>query len=289
MAGAEYTPWAAQGIPFQLEYDPDALEQVRRIVVEAYYSMPRGGMEAGGVLLGRFEKGRVEVMNSVPLECEHALGPGFVLSPKDHSALEALVAGSGRQPDGPELKAVGWYHSHTRSGLFLSEEDLRIHARYFPEPWQVALVVRPEHGSPPRAGFFFREKSGKMRGESTALEFQLLNRSATTPPAVWVGAAEIAPSAAVRAQGPSMHETAGGRLPPIPVVVPAAPRWLLFLTLVLGVVAFIAASGFAFRDTEVRVLREDIKRERLRARDLEKKLDLERKSKEVPNTRPGSP
>ena len=36
---------------------------------------------------------------------------------------------------------MGWYHSHTRSEIFLSDADLEIHNRYFPEPWQVALVL----------------------------------------------------------------------------------------------------------------------------------------------------
>ncbi len=194
MAKAKNTVWLAPGIPFQLEYAPEALEHVRRIAVEAFYSMPRGGMEVGGILLGRRANGLVEVLNSVPIECEHASGPGFVLSPNDHTRLAALVAGGGRQPGGMELRVVGWFHSHTRSGIFLSAEDLAIHERYFPEPWQVALVVRPEHGAPARAGFFFRGAGGSIHSESTALEFTLQTLAHAAQGAVWGSAAGTAPA-----------------------------------------------------------------------------------------------
>jgi proteasome lid subunit RPN8/RPN11 len=50
-------------------------------------------------------------------------------------------------------RIVGWYHTHPRMGIFLSHFDTWLHNNFFPEPWQVALVVEP-HGS--TAGFFIR-------------------------------------------------------------------------------------------------------------------------------------
>ena len=68
---------------------------------------------------------------------------------------------------------VGWYHSHTRSEIFLSDADLAIHNRFFPEPWQVALVLKPHTFEPMRAGFFFREHEGSMRTQASYREFRL--------------------------------------------------------------------------------------------------------------------
>ena len=62
------------------------------------------------------------------------------------------------------LRPVGWYHSHTRSEIFFSDADLEIHKHFFPEPWQVALVMKPHTFQPTRAGFFFREADGVIRG-----------------------------------------------------------------------------------------------------------------------------
>jgi hypothetical protein len=68
---------------------------------------------------------------------------------------------------------VGWYHSHTRSEISLSVQDLEIHNRYFPEPWQVALEVRPHALQPMRAGFLFREAGSAIHAESSYREFLL--------------------------------------------------------------------------------------------------------------------
>ncbi len=43
----------------------------------------------------------------------------------------------------PDLKIVGWYHSHPGFGLFLSGHDLFIHRNFFAAPWQVAVVADP--------------------------------------------------------------------------------------------------------------------------------------------------
>ena len=54
------------------------------------------------------------------------------------------------------LKIVGWYHTHPNMGIFLSHYDTWLHNNFFPEPWQVALVVEPVSGT---AGFFIRQKN----------------------------------------------------------------------------------------------------------------------------------
>lgn len=74
------------------------------------------------------------------------------------------------------LEPVGWYHSHTRSGVELSLRDLEIYDSYFPQRWQVALVVRPDNYGPARAGFFFRERDGSVHAERTFWEFTSLAR-----------------------------------------------------------------------------------------------------------------
>ena len=56
-------------------------------------------------------------------------------------------------------KIVGWYHTHPRMGIFLSHYDTWLHNNFFPEPWQVALVVEP-HTS--LGGFFVRQRAGLL-------------------------------------------------------------------------------------------------------------------------------
>src|SRR5215469_15178161 len=126
---------------FQILYSRLVLEQIRLAVFDAYFIVPHGGVEIGGVLLGKYTDRQVEVLDHEPVECEYVFGPSFSLSPRDEERLRDVLAEVRNKSDG--LEPVGWYHSHTRSEIFLTEADLAIHERYFPEMWQVALIARP--------------------------------------------------------------------------------------------------------------------------------------------------
>jgi proteasome lid subunit RPN8/RPN11 len=147
------------------------LDDIRLAVVDAFFSLPRGGAEIGGVLLGKREGDLISIGGYEALDCEHAMGPSFTLSPRDQTRLAEIVAKANRNPR--ERQPVGWYHSHTRSEIFLSETDQDIHKRFFPEPWQLALVLKPHTFEPTRGGFFFREADGSFRGAASYQEFIL--------------------------------------------------------------------------------------------------------------------
>ncbi|MBS1857993.1 MAG: hypothetical protein JST11_21670 [Acidobacteria bacterium] len=180
--------WNVPECPFTIEYAPRVFDDIRLAVVDAFCSLPRGGAEIGGVLMGRWESGRLTITGYAPLDCEHAHGPSFTLSANDEARLRALMDRS--TADFPGLLPVGWYHSHTRSDIFLSEADLAIHERYFPEPWQVALVLKPHTLQPTRAGFFFRGTSGQIHAAGTYQEFLIEALPMYAPPS---GAAATPP------------------------------------------------------------------------------------------------
>jgi proteasome lid subunit RPN8/RPN11 len=59
----------------------------------------------------------------------------------------------------PGTQLVGWYHTHPRMRVFLSHYDVWLHDHFFPEPWQVALVIEPHAAM---GGFFIRQKDGEL-------------------------------------------------------------------------------------------------------------------------------
>ena len=159
--------WSTDQCPFTIEYSRKALDDIRLAVVDAFFSLPRGGAEIGGILLGKIEEHRIQILDYAPIECEHAYGPAFTLSEGDQARLGETLGQS--FPGG--LRPVGWYHSHTRTEISLSEADLDIYNRYFPERWQVALVLRPSTLQPTQAGFFFREPDGSIQAQTSYQEF----------------------------------------------------------------------------------------------------------------------
>jgi proteasome lid subunit RPN8/RPN11 len=59
----------------------------------------------------------------------------------------------------PDKQIVGWYHTHPGMGVFLSPYDTWLHHHFFPEPWQVALVIDPHSAT---GGFFIRQADGAL-------------------------------------------------------------------------------------------------------------------------------
>ena len=246
-----------------IHYTPEAMETVRAAAVEGLYKLGRGGLEVGGVLFGHQTGDGVEILSSRPLVIEHAYGPTFALSEADRVALSKILQLPGIDPDLRGLAPVGWYHSHTRSGLSLTEQDLEIHTRYFPDAWQVALLLRPEKTASSRALFFARGGSGSLAPESLILlEAPPRQRKAVAVPAPAAKGIESeaapAPVVPVRTDDPAAPapvvpprtaEPAELWIPPSLEPPPQVRRlnpwpWLLF-AVALGVA--VISTGFAFR------------------------------------------
>ncbi len=74
----------------------------------------------------------------------------------------------------PEKVFLGWYHTHPRMGVFFSHWDTWLHQNFFPEPWQVALVIEPHKSI---GGFFIRQENGTLDQHAYFGFHELTNRS----------------------------------------------------------------------------------------------------------------
>ncbi len=166
--------WTTPLCPFAIDYIQQVLDDMRTAVVTAFRAFAHGGLEIGGILVGRRSEGRICITEYRPISCEHAFGPTFQLSAADHERLAAAIAAL----QGTGQTVVGWFHSHTRTGIVLSEGDLDIYNRHFPEPWQVALVMKPTPQEPTLCGFFFREEDGSIHSTESYKEFLLGGQTA---------------------------------------------------------------------------------------------------------------
>ena len=125
-----------------IQIAPETLEQIRRTAVEQFLSIPRGGLEVGGVLYGTTTADGVFVDATQLLPIEHLFGPSFSLSAKDEENLAAQLSEAGNSHEEP-LEVIGWWHSHTRTDVDITEEDLRIHRLFFGGDRQIALIIKP--------------------------------------------------------------------------------------------------------------------------------------------------
>ena len=116
--------------------------------------------EVGGWLVGkwRYDKrsGEQFIIVEAILPAPHTRHGSAYLTFTQDTQLTLYNQMKERHP-GKEL--VGWYHTHPRMGVFLSSYDTWLHNNFFPEPFQVALVIEPFSAS---GGFFIRQPDGAL-------------------------------------------------------------------------------------------------------------------------------
>ena len=178
MSDVKLAAWAPPESPITIEYSLIVIEEIRHAVAEGFQRLSRGGIEVGGILYGTREDRTVRILAVRPIACEHARGPAFLLSDKDRKALNEQIAADAADPHLRGLISVGWFLSHTRSEVAMSESDLELYSIFFPLPWQVTLVVRPGRGGTMRAGFFVRQADGTVKVERSYLDFSFPDRLA---------------------------------------------------------------------------------------------------------------
>src|SRR4051812_21600868 len=121
-----------------VRFSTAVLQQIRAAAVGGLMTIRRGGLEIGGVLFGTIEAADVSILQIRPLSIEYVNGPSFTLSESDHASLSELINTSSSDPELTGMVPVGWYHSHTRSALCLSPDDVALHQRHFPGAQQIA-------------------------------------------------------------------------------------------------------------------------------------------------------
>src|SRR5580698_8226349 len=178
MSEMKFAAWNVAESPITIEYSMIVIEEIRHAVAEGFQRLSRGGIEVGGILYGTREGRTVRVLAMRTIACEHARGPAFLLSDKDRKVLNEQLAADAQDPQLEGLVSLGWFLSHTRSEIVLSDSDLELYSIFFPAPWQVTLVVRPGRGGAMRAGFFVREADGTVKNERSYLEFNFPDRLA---------------------------------------------------------------------------------------------------------------
>jgi hypothetical protein len=178
MSETKFGSWSVAESPISIEYSLVVIEEIRHEVAEGFQRLSRGGIEVGGILYGMRDGRTVRVLAMRPIACEHARGPAFLLSDKDRVVLNDQLVREKEDSQLEGLISVGWFLSHTRSEIALTESDLEIYSIFFPTPWQVTLVIRPGRGGSMRAGYFVREADGTVKSEKSYLEFNFPDRLA---------------------------------------------------------------------------------------------------------------
>jgi len=178
---SERQSWELEGCSLTVSCDESAMESMRQASIVGLQKVPRRGLEIGGILFGRRDGNHIEILEWREIACEHAKGPGFDLSEVDERLLEGMLVNARVDPHLSQMEVVGWFRTRTKGPVFLSDADAAFLRKYFQEPSQIVLVIRPHMYEPAQAGIFLPGEEGETRAESNRVEFQLENRRRRLP------------------------------------------------------------------------------------------------------------
>lgn len=223
------TRWISPDTSTTIDYSVDVMEEIRALATEGFQQLARGGIEVGGILFGRRERNGISILACRPVPCTYARGPSYILSKPDKLLfVRTMESHRGSDPALKDMIPVGWFVSHIRNELSLSESDREIFASYFPHQWDVTMVLRRGRMGGMRAGFFVREADGRLRPDSSPAEFdveplrQSLENRAATPrsaPALLDKVTGLSPGESVATQS-AVSEPAA-----VSSQTPATRRW----------------------------------------------------------------
>lgn len=124
------------------------------------HAASEGDQEVGGLLAGNWcmdaDGARQYILVETALPARFTRQGKVFLTFTQDSLVDLHAEMEERFPD---RQIVGWYHTHPGMGVFLSHYDTWLHANFFPEPWQVALVIEPHSDI---GGFFVRQENGEL-------------------------------------------------------------------------------------------------------------------------------
>lgn len=162
--------WQVESKRVSVSLRLDVVDRLSFAVTEAFLALPKRGLEIGGLLLGNihFEGDAVlvEIDDFEPVECDHAVGPSYLLSAADRGALEQRI----RQGAPGKPSIVGFYRSHTRNEFAATPEDLKLMSDLFPDPANVLLLIHPYRDRAAEAGFVIWE-GREIRSARPYLDF----------------------------------------------------------------------------------------------------------------------
>jgi hypothetical protein len=167
-----YGEWNPAGAPFPIRYSHSLLQEIDFFVAEGYRRIPHGGLEVGGLLYGPVEDGALTLVAYRPIECQHSKGPSFALSEFDVETLRAQIHTPFRENEA-DLPVAGWFVSHCRGELEMTQQEVDLFAEMFPGAHCVTLLVKPERFKATQYGFLARARNGTLPGRRCASTFLL--------------------------------------------------------------------------------------------------------------------
>jgi TonB family protein len=167
--------WETPGKGLRIYASPERVDLLQTQVLSAAEPLPKGGVEVGGILLGRTQLGGGYITAFIddfePVRCAYRKGPQYSFTVEDAGNFEEALARC-ESDTTRGLSVIGYYRSHNRDDLYLSADDLDLIQHLFSAQDKVFLIIKTLPIRACTAGFFFWE-GARIQSEFTQLEVPL--------------------------------------------------------------------------------------------------------------------
>src|SRR5271168_2990603 len=162
--------WTAPEVPLLIEYPLDIMEELRAQLCDELQRLSRGGGDVAGVLFGVSRGAAIRIMTWRAISRGPAEEHATRMSRHDRAEMVRVLGMAGSDPSMQGFEPRGWFVSRTESGTGLTPAEIDLFENFFPNSWQVTLLLRRGPGGTARAGFFVREPDGSLRPDASYRE-----------------------------------------------------------------------------------------------------------------------
>src|SRR5216683_7025306 len=131
-------PWPEEGRRVLLS--ASLVGELRARAIEGFVSLPKRGVEIGGILFGHVRSENVQIEGFEEVPCEHRYGPSYALSDADRQGLSALLA---QRRSGGSLPVIGFFRSFTSREPLIEAADEEFVREHFPQGDFLFLMLQP--------------------------------------------------------------------------------------------------------------------------------------------------
>ncbi len=119
------------------EYSPDGRQvlfaesivfRLRHLAIEGFKSLPRRGLEVGGILIGSEQGCDLQIDDFQEAPCAHQYGPSYAMNGSDRENLTELLA----QPHRETGRVIGFFQSFTGREPLIEQADEILFGEQFP-------------------------------------------------------------------------------------------------------------------------------------------------------------
>ena len=171
---ADYYIWRHPDRGLTICLNPETID---RLQCESLANVDRlePGCEISGILLGRRQAhGQDKTVIVTGYRGVASIEqPGSQSAPYKTAAFEAVLRAINSSDRSGASSIVGFYRSHNRNGLYLSDDDLTLIQTYFSDPDTIVLIIKTLTIGACTAGFFFRDERGLLQSEFPQVELPL--------------------------------------------------------------------------------------------------------------------